>query len=322
MKRKLIIAMAVLGVIGGVLFAFTMPSATLLATLPGRVHSAAPYGNGYLLAAGEAGLYHIDVRGAVRPIYKVTGQHVIDVAAAGDAVYTLALSPSMRRTDLQVVDIESGAIVRSIALGGSVVDLAGVLADGQVVIVEGGQVRFVEAGTDRTLNRVQVTGGMLSGAHLFGDRLYASRGYAGGLVIIDTTKPALIEIIETTDWLAGAVVAGRRAYVVGSLEGPAVLALDTHDYTRVDVIDFFANDAGTAYALVKKAIYQLDEYGKPVRRTGLTGDLKAAVKNAGHKTILAADDLQILVACDGQVYKLTPGWIPLALGKLPEAEDE
>ncbi len=318
--KKLLIALGIMAAIGGGLLAFTMPSASLLGEVPGRVHSAAPYGNGYMLAAGEAGLYQVDVRGIVSPVYKVTGQNVIDVAVGGDAVYALALSPRNRRNDLQVVDPEAGAIVRSIALGGSVVDLAGVLADGQVVIVEGGQVRFIERETDHTLSRVLVTGGMLTGAHLVGDRLYASRGYAGGLAMIDTSKPALLDIIETTDWLTSAVVAGRRAYVTGSLEGPGVLDLDTHEYTRVSVIDFFADDAGTGYALLKKAIYKLDEHGKPVRRTGLTGAIKRAVKNAGHKTILAVNDREILIACDGQIFKLVPGWSPLAPGKLPVGE--
>ncbi len=318
--RKLLIALGIMAALGGGLLAFTMPRASLLAEVPGRVHSAAPYHNGYLLAAGEAGLYQVDAGGVVSPVYKVTGQNVIDVAVGGDAVYALAFSPRNRRNDLQVVDPEAGAIVRSISLGGSVVDLAGVLADGQIVIVEGGQVRFIEQGTDHTLNRVQVSGGMLTGAHLVGDRLYVSRGYAGGLAIIDTSKPALLDIIETTDWLTSAVVAGRRAYVTGSLEGPGVLDLDTHDYTRVSVIDFFADDAGTGYALLKKAIYKLDGHGKPVRRTGLTGAIKSAVKNAGHKTILAVHDRAILIACDGKVFKLRPGWLPLAPGKLPVAE--
>ncbi len=320
--KKLLIALGIMVAVGGGLLAFTMPSASLLGEVPGRVHSAAPYRNGYLLAAGEAGLYQVDARGVVSPVYKITGQHVIDVAVSGDAVYALAFSPRNRRNDLQVVDPEAGAIVRSISLGGSVVDLAGVLADGQVVIVEGGQVRFIEQGTDHTLSRVQVSGGMLTGAHLVGDRLYVSRGYAGGLVTIDTTKPALLGIIETTDWLTSAVVAGRRAYVTGSLEGPGVLDLDTHDYTRVSVIDFFADDAGTGYALLKKAIYKLDEHGKPVRRTGLTAVIKSAVKNAVHKTILAVNSREILIACDGKVFKLVPGWLPLAPGKLPVATDE
>ena len=318
--KKFLIALGIMAAIGGGLLAFTMPSASLLGEVPGRVHSAAPYHNGYLLAAGEAGLYQIDARGVVTRVYKVTGQNVIDVAVRGDAVYALAFSPRNRRNDLQVVDPEAGAIVRSISLGGSVVDLAGVLADGPVVIVEGGQVRFIEPGTDRTLSRVQVSGGMLTGAHLVGDRLYASRGYAGGLAMIDTSKPALLDIIETTDWLTSVVVAGRRAYVMGSLEGPGVLDLDTHDYTRVSVIDFFADDAGTAYALLKKAIYKLDEHGKPVRRTGLTGAIKTAVKNAVHKTILAVNSREILIACDGQIFKLVPGWSPLVRGRLPVGE--
>ena len=318
--KKLVIAIGVMVVIGGAMLAFTMPRATLLGEVPGRVHSAAPYGSGYMLAAGEAGLYHLDVRGVVSPVYKVTGQNVIDIAVLDDAVYAMAFSPSSRRYDLQVVAPEAGVIDRSISLGGTVVDLAGVLPDGQVVIVESGQVRFIEPGTDRTLSRVLVTGGMLSGAHLVGDRLYASRSYAGGLAAIDTSKPALLDIIETADWLTSAVVAGRSAYVIGSTEGPAVLNLDTHDYTPVSVIDFFADDAGTGYALVKTAIYKLDEHAKPVRRTGLTGQLKSAVKNAGHKTILAVDDRQILIACDGQIFRLVPGWRPLAPGRLPPAK--
>ena len=252
--RKLPIALGIMVLTGGGLFAFVMPKASLLGEVPGRVHSAAPYDGGYLLAAGEAGLYQVDTHGVVSPVYKVTGQNVIDIAVSGDAVYALAFSPRNRRNDLQVVDPEAGAIIRSVSLGGSVVDLAGVLADGQVVIVEGGQVRFIEPGTDHTLNRVQVTGGMLTGAHLVGDRLYASRGYAGGLVTIDTNTPALLDVIETTDWLNSAIVAGRRAYVIGSLEGPGVVNLDPHDYTRVKVLDFFADEAGTGYALVKKAI--------------------------------------------------------------------
>jgi len=318
--KKLLIALGTMAVIGGGLLAFTMPRASLLGEVPGRVHSAAPYHNGYLLAAGEAGLYRIDARGAISKVFKVTGQNVIDVVVSGDAVYTLAFSPRNRRNDLQVVDPEAGAIVRSISLGGSVVDLAGVLPDGQVVIVEGGQVRFIEQGTDHTLSRVQVAGGMLTGGHLVGDRLYASRGYAGGLVTIDTTRPAVLDVIETTDWLTSAIVAGRRAYVIGSLEGPGVLDLDTHDYTRVSVIDFFADDAGVGYALLKKAVYKLDEHGKPVRRTGLTGAIKSAVKNAGHKTILAVNSREILIACDGKVFRLVPGWSPLTPGKLPLAE--
>ncbi|TDJ57973.1 MAG: hypothetical protein E2O40_02115 [Planctomycetota bacterium] len=318
--RKLLIGLGIMVVTGGGLFAFVMPKATLLGEVPGRVHSAAPYGDGYLLAAGEAGLYEIDGHGVVSKVYKVTGQNVIDVAVSGDAVYTLAFSPRNRRNDLQAVDPEAGAIVRSISLGGSVVDLAGVLADGQVVIVEGGQVRFIEAGTDHTLSRVQVTGGMLTGAHLVGDRLYASRGFAGGLVTIDTSTPALLDVIETTDWLNSAVVAGRRAYVIGSLKGPGVLDLDTHDYTRVNVIDFFADEAGTGYALVKKAIYKLDEHGKPVRRTGLTGAIRSAVKNAGFKTILAVNTREILIACDGKIFKLVPVWLPLAPAALPVGE--
>ncbi len=318
--KKFLIALGIMAAIGGGLLAFTMPSASLLGEVPGRVHSAAPYGNGYLLAAGEAGLYQVDARGVVSPVYKVTGQNVIDVVVSGDAVYALAFSPANRRNDLQVVDPQAGAIVRSVSLGGSVVDLAGVLADGQVVIIEGGQVRFIEPGTDRTMSRVQIPGGMLTGAHLVGDRLYVSRGYAGGLATIDASKPALLDIIETADWLTSAVVAGRRAYVMGSLEGPGVLDLDTHEYTRVSVLDFFADDAGTGYALLKKAIYKLDEHGKPVRRTGLTGAIRSAVKNAGHKTILAVNSRQILIACDGQIFKLVPGWSPLAPGQLPVAE--
>jgi hypothetical protein len=318
--RKLPIALGIMVVTGGGLFAFVMPKASLLGEVSGRVHSAAPYKNGYLLAAGEAGLYQVDAHDVVSKVYKVTGQNVIDVAVSGDAVYTLAFSPRNRRTDLQVVDPEAGAILRSISLGGSVVDLAGVLPDGQVVIVEGGQVRFIEAETDHTLSRVQIPGGMLTGAHLVGDRLYASRGFAGGLATIDTSKPALLNIIETTDWLNSAVVAGRRAYVIGSLEGPGVVDLDTHDYTRVKVLDFFADEAGTGYALVKKAIYKLDEHGKPVRRTGLTGAIRSAVKNAGHKTILAVNTREILIACDGKVFKLVPGWSPLVPGNLPVGE--
>ncbi len=319
--KKLVIALAVMilfaAALLGVATVVLAPSATLLSTFPAEVRSAAPYADGLLLAAGEAGLYRIDAEGTVAPVYKITGQHVIDVAVGAGAVYVLAFSPSNHRTVLQVVDPARGAVTRSISLGGSVVDMAGVLADGRIVIVEGGQVRFIDPETDRTLQRVAVSGGMLSSGHLDGERLYASRGYAGGLAVIDTRTATLLEIIEVTDWLAGAVVAGRRAYVTTSLEGPGVIDLDSQEYHRVDVIHFFARPGGDAYALVGNAIYRLDEHGRPVQRTKLPGELRDAVKAAGHAKILDASGTQIFVACGPKVFSLVPAWSSRAPDELP-----
>ncbi len=291
--------------------------ATLLSTLSADVRSAAPHGDGLLLAVGEAGLHRVDAAGAVTRVYKVTGQHIIDVAVGADAVYALAFSPSTHRNDLQVVDPAHGTVTRSISLGGAVVDLAGVLGDGQVVIVEGGQVRFIDPKTDRTLHRVAVPGGLLSSGHLVGERLYASRGYAGGLAIIDTRKAELLEVIEVTDWLAKAVVAGRRAFVASSLDGPGVIDLDTREYHRVDVIDVFAGSAGDGYALVSDAVYRLDDHGRPVQRAALPSQLGEAVGAGGGAKILHVAETQILIACGPKVFKLVPGWSKRAPDELP-----
>ncbi len=323
--RKLWIALSVMAVLAGVLVGVGItlaptPTVTLLSTLPAPVRAAAPYGDGLLLAAGEAGLYRLDADGAVAPVYKVTGQHVIDVAVGADAIYVLAFSPSSHRNVLQVVDPAQGTVTRSISLGGSVVDLAGVLADGRIVIVEGGQVRFIDPETDRTLHRVAVSGGLLSSGHLDGERLYASRGYAGGLAVFDTRTAELLEVIEITDWLTRAVVSGRRAYVTSSLEGPGVIDLDTREYHRVDVIHFFARPAGDGYAMVGDAIYRLDEYGRPVQRTKLPGELGDAVKAAGDAKIVDVADTRIVIACGAKVFKLVPAWSTRAPDELPAAD--
>ncbi len=322
--KKLVVSLSVMilfaAALLGVASLIPTSTATLLSTLPADVRSAAPYGDGLLLAAGEAGLYRLDADGAIAPVYKVTGQHVIDVAVGADAVYVLAFSPSNHRNVLQVVDPAHGAVTRSISLGGSVVDLAGVLADGQIVIVEGGQVRFMDPETNRTLHRVAVSGGLLSSGHLDGERLYASRGYAGGLAIIDTRTAELLEVIEITDWLARAVVAGRRAYVTSSLEGPGVIDLDTQEYHRVDVIHFFARPAGDGYALLSDVIYRLDEHGRPVQRTKLPDKLSDAVKAAGHAKILDVADAQIVVACGPKLFELVPVWSTSAPDELPAAQ--
>ena len=322
--KKLVIALAVMilfaAALLGVATVVLAPTATLLSTLPAEIRSAAPYGDGLLLAAGEAGLYRLDGEGVVAPVYKVTGQHVIDVAVGADAVYVLAFSQSNHRIVLQVVDPDRGAVTRSISLGGSVVDMAGVLADGRIVIVEGGQIRFMDPETDRTLQRIAVSGGMLSSGHLDGERLYASRGYAGGLAVIDTRTATLLEVIEVTDWLDRAVVAGRRAYVTSSLKGPGVVDLDSHEYHRVDVIHFFARPGGDGYALVGKAIYRLDEHGRPARRTKLPGELRDAVEAAGGAKILDAADTQVIVACGAKVYRLLPVWSIRAPDELPVAD--
>ena len=320
--KRVLIGLFLLVVLGGVLAAVGLPraKATLLGTLPAPPRAAVPYRHGLLVAADKGGLYRIEAAGTLDPVFKVTGQHVIDLAVGSDAVYALAFSPSRHRHDLQLVDPASGRVLRSVSLGGSVVDLAGVLANGRIVIIEGGQVRFLDPKTVETLDRVLVTGGMLTGGHLAGRTLYASRGYAGGLVIIDTRTSELVEVIETAHWLTSAVVAGRRAYVTGSLDGPAVLNLDSHDYHRVDVIDFFVNPDGDSYALVSGAIYRLDENGLPVRRTRLPGNLRAAVSAAEKTSILAIDDDRAFIACDAKVFKLRPGWYKRGLGELPRAE--
>ena len=317
LSAMVLFAVAMLGVAAAL---SPSPTVTLLSTLSSDVRSAVPYRDGLLLAVGEAGLYRVDGAGAVVPVYKVTGQHIMDVAVGADAVYALAFSPSTHRNDLQVVDPGRGAVTRSISLGGSVVDLAGVLANGQIVIVEGGQVRFIDPKTDRTLHRVAVSGGMLSSGHLVGERLYASRGYAGGLAIIDTGIPKLLEIIEVTDWLAKAVIAGRRAFVASSLEGPAVIDLDTKEYSRVDVIDVFATRTGHGYALVSDAIYKLSEHGRPVQRTKLPSELGDAVRADGHAKILDVADTHIVIACGPKVFKLVPAWSKKTPDELPAAE--
>ena len=320
--KKVLIGLLLAVVLGGALAAVAMSraKATLLGTLPAPPRAAAPYRHGLLVAAGQGGLYRIEAAGTLDPVYKVTGQHVIDVAVDGDVVYALAFSPSHHRHDLQVVNPAAGKVLRSIAMGGSIVDLAGVLTNGRVVIIEGGQVRFLDPTTSETLDRVAITGGMLTGGHLAGNRLYASRGYAGGLVIIDTRTSELVEVIETAHWLTSALVAGRRAYVTGSLDGPGVLDLDTHDYQRVDVIDCFVNSAGDGYAMVSGAIYRLDEHGRPVRRTALPRSLRAAVAAAEQTRILAIDDDRAFIACDAKVFKLLPGWYKRGPDTLPRAD--
>ena len=319
---KFLIGLLLVGVLGGVLAAVALPraKATLLGTLPATPRAAVPYRHGLLVAAAKGGLYRIEAAGTLDPVYKVTGQHVIDLAVGRDTVYALAFSPSRHRHDLQVVDPARGSVLRSVSMGGSVVDLAGVLANGRIVIIEGGQVRFLDPTTNETLDRVVVRGGMLTGGHLVGNTLYASRGYAGGLVIIDTRTSELVEVIETAHWLTSALVAGRRAYVTGSLDGPGVLDLDTHDYQRVDVIDCFVNSAGDGYALVSGAIYQLDEHGRPVRRTALPRSLRAAVAAAEQTRILAIDDDRAFIACDAKVFKLLPGWYKRGPDTLPRAD--
>ena len=321
--KRVLVGLLLLAVLGGVLAAVGLPrpKATLLGTLPATPRAAVSYRHGLLVAAAEGGLYRIEAAGTLDPVYKVTGQHVIDLAVRGDAVYALAFSPSRHRHDLQVVDPGRGSVLRSVSMGGSVVDLAGVLANGRVVIIEGGQVRFLDPTTDETLDRVTVTGGMLTGGHLAGKTLYASRGYAGGLVIIDTRKSELVEVIETSHWLTSAAVAGRRAYVTGSLDGPGVLDLDTHDYQRVDVIEFFVNPDGDGYALTSGAIYRLDENGRPVRRTRLPGNLRAAIATAQETSILAIDEYRAFIACDAKVFKLRPGWYKAVIDELPQAKD-
>ena len=314
-----VMAMTVGALLGVAITLAPTPTVTLLSTLPAPVHAAAPFADGLLLAAGEAGLYRVDAAGDVVPVYKVTGQHVIDVAVGANAVYVLAYSPAIGRNDLQVVDLAAGSVTRSISLGGAVVDLAGVLADGPVVIVEGGQVRFIDPITNRTLHRVAVSGGMLSGGHLVGERLYASRGYAGGLAIIDTRSPELLEVIEVADWLTGVVVAGRRAFVTSSLEGPGIIDLETREYHRVDVIDVFAARTGEGYALVSDAVYRMNDLGRPVQRTKLPGELRDAVKAADDAKILHVADGQIVIACGPMVFRLVPAWSKRVPGELPAA---
>ncbi len=320
---KFLIGLLLVGVLGGVLAAVALPKprATLLGTLPATPRAAVSYRHGLLVATAEGGLYRIEAAGTLDPVFKVTGQHVIDLAVGGDTVYALAFSPSRHRHDLQLVDPATGSVLRSVSMGGSVVDLAGVLANGRIVIIEGGQVRFLDPTTYETMDRVLVTGGMLTGGHLVGTTLYASRGYAGGLVIIDTRTSELVDVIKTAHWLTSAVVSGRRAYVTGSLDGPGILDLDSQTYHRVDVIDFFVNADGDGYALVSDAIYRLDEDGRPVRRTRLPGNLRAAVSAAQKTSLLAINDDRAFIACDAKVFKLRPGWYKSELDELPRAVD-
>ncbi len=90
--KKVGIVLLLVVVLGGVLAAVAIPraKATLLGTLPATPRAAAPYRHGLLVAAGEGGLYRIEAAGNLEPVYKVTGQHIIDLAVGRDTVYALA----------------------------------------------------------------------------------------------------------------------------------------------------------------------------------------------------------------------------------------
>lgn len=289
------------------------PTVSLLCEFPESIRTVAVDDRTLLVAAAEAGLFRVEpYTGEVTRLFSVGGQGITDVVLAQGTAYALAYSTADRRSILHLIDPVSGTVNRSIALSGSVADLAGVLPNGQLVIIEAGQVRFVDADNGRTRTRVVVSGGLLGNGCLTKDRLYVSRAYAGGVAIIDIAKGELIEVIEVDDWLTDVEVADQRAYVVGNEGGLASIDLAARTSTPLAYADVFVSPGGATYALDRDAVHRLGASGEPVDVARIPGALGDEI-DKGHATIVAVESDYVLIARGRSLYKLVSPW------KNPEA---
>jgi len=304
----LLIAIAVCGSLLGVLAAAqASPRATLLAELSSPIRSAAPFGRDVLVAAGADGLLIIrEGSDEAAVIYKLTGQEIINVLVSEGTIYAVSHVLADRTKQLHVVDPAGLSVKRTVPLGGSVSDVAGFLPDGRLIVIEGGQVRFIDPERGRTRGRVPVPGGLLGRGHLVGDKLYVARSYDGGIAEIDTKMTTLLRIIEVGDWLRRVQVIGRRALVTGSQQGHGVVDLDTRSYDPLDVLDYYVNDEGEAFVLDGETLSRYDYGGHRSAQRDLPGALAddIAAADPSRVRLLAMTNDLALIAVEQHLWKL------------------
>lgn len=310
--RKLLVlfllAVAACGVFLGLTLLRNRPASRLLAELPAPILAAVPHGDDVLAAAGDAGLFRIDGEtGQVTKLFQVADQQVADLLVQGDVVLVLAYGDRGRRSVLHTIDPQTGSVIRSAAMGGVVADLAGFLPNGYLVVVEGGQVRFIETYDGSTRGRVLVTGGILGGAHLVGERLYVSRSYGGGLAVIDTARSEVVDLIETEDWLVDVDVIGAGAYVTGGQHGLVRLDLGTHRIEPCDYLDMHAPTVDELFALDRHSLRKLDAKEATVRAASLPESLTDEL--AGKKPFLVSvTEADCVIAVREKLFKVTSLW--------------
>lgn len=306
MRRLILVVLLGAAICGGVLGFRHLPgrpSSRQVGHFAGSVRGVAFLGQDVLVAAGEAGLYRVATEtGAVTNLVIIPQQSLVDVMVARDIAYVLASATNDRRSILHLIDPADGRVTRSIALGG-VVDLAGILPVGWLVVVEAGQVRFLDPGNGRTRARVEVGGGILGAGHLSGPLLYVSRGYSGGVAIIDTDTSSLLDVIEINDRLTEVRVSGRRAYVVGEKGGLGCIDLDTRELSTLDYDDVYVDPDGVAYALVHDAVYKLDGEGRTLEKARLTASLADVIAEGGARLVRVEPD-RMLITRGARLYKL------------------
>jgi outer membrane protein assembly factor BamB len=295
------------GTVGGVMLGGLLdrsPTWSLRAALPGPVHAVGSHGDTLLVAAGEAGLYRVGPgTDEVTHLFTPRKARATDVLVADGKAYVLAHNESARQYDLHAIDADSGEFIRSRALGSSVKDLPGLLAKRKLVVVEGAQVRIINRDTSQIYDRVVVTGGILGAAHLGRERLYVSRRFEGGLAIIDITKPELIEVIETEQWLVDVAAAHGKAYVTTRKDGLAVIDLETKSFTPIEASDVLVTRQGNVFALEAESLRELDPLSGPGRRVPLPKSLQAELIGAG-AFLVSVEDGHALIACGNRVLAL------------------
>jgi hypothetical protein len=303
-----LIAVVVCGSLLGVMAAAqTSPKAVLLAELSAPVRAATEFDDDVLVAAGDEGLVLVRPdSGEVINIYKVTGQEIVDVFVVKGKIYALAHVTADRSKQLQLVNLSARNVKRTIALGGSVSHVPGFLPDGRLIVIEGGQVRFMDIEHGRTRGRVTVSGGLLGHGHLVGEKLYVARRYEGGIAVIDTKKTKLLSVIDVADWLRRVQVVGRHALVTGTQRGIGIVDLDTRVHETLEVLDYHVNPAGEAFVLESDVLSRLDYGGQRSGQRELPNTLAAEIADAVPTKVhlLSVNDQRAMIAIDRRLWRL------------------